>query len=174
MRSICPADDKRPQFRAWCHRQAFWEPKGKGKANLTFFMLQIALRARDRGRPDKPPRAHSPPRQPLGQWPHIRVPRVRASTARRGTRGRSSAALSRQVTRRARSFFFGAIRVPVPKPHRQARPLQTEAGNAKKALETTIPGVLRIRPPPIDSVLGPIRFSSARTPLPVSSVLAEE
>ena len=34
-------------------------------ANLAFFMLQIALRARDRGRPDKPPRAHSSPRQPL-------------------------------------------------------------------------------------------------------------
>ncbi len=56
------------------------------------------------------------------------------------------------------------------KPHRQAQPLQTEAGNAKKALETAIPGVLRIRPAPIDSVRGPVRFSSARTTLPVSSV----
>jgi hypothetical protein len=29
--SLRPADDNRPQFRAWCHRQAFWEPKGNGK-----------------------------------------------------------------------------------------------------------------------------------------------
>src|ERR1035438_1702980 len=41
---------------------------------------------------------------------------------------------------------------PRAKPHRRAQPLQSEAGNAKNALETAIPGVLRTRPAPIDSV----------------------
>ena len=38
--------------------------------------------------------------------------------------------------------------------HRRAQPLQSEAANAKKASETTIPGVLRMRPAPIDSMFG--------------------
>jgi len=42
--------------------------------------------------------------------------------------------------------------------------LQSEAANAKKASETAIPGVLRMRPAPIDSVLGLVRFSSAAAP----------
>jgi hypothetical protein len=54
------------------------------------------------------------------QWPHIRVPRVCASTAPCGTRGRSSATPSRQVTRRPCRFFLGAIRVPVPNPTDEA------------------------------------------------------
>src|ERR1039458_6990316 len=41
---------------------------------------------------------------------------------------------------------------PRAKPHRRAQPLQSEAGNAKNALETAIPGVLRTRPAPIDSI----------------------
>ena len=44
--------------------------------------------------------------------------------------------------------------------------MQSEAANAKKASETAIPGVLRMRPAPIDSVLGLVRFSSAPTPFP--------
>ena len=55
---------------------------------------------------------------------------------------------------------------PCGKPHSRAEPLQSEAASAKKASETAIPGVLRMRPAPIDSMLGLVRFSSARTPLP--------
>jgi hypothetical protein len=56
---------KGPNFEPGATARRFGNPKAMGKTNLTFFMLQIALRARDRGRPDKSPRAHSPPRQPL-------------------------------------------------------------------------------------------------------------
>jgi hypothetical protein len=56
---------KGPNFESGATARRFGNPKAMGKANLTFFMLQIALRARDRRRPDKSPRAHSSPRQPL-------------------------------------------------------------------------------------------------------------
>jgi hypothetical protein len=42
--------------------------------------------------------------------------------------------------------------------------LRPEAANAKKALETAIPGVLWMRPTPMDGGLGLVRFSSARPP----------
>ena len=52
-----PADDKRPQFRAWCHPQAFGGPQGNLGATLTFLMLQVALRARTHSpRPNPAPR----------------------------------------------------------------------------------------------------------------------
>ena len=53
---------------------------------------------------------------------------------------------------------------PCAKTQRRAQPLQSEAANAKKASETAIPGVLRMRPAPTDSVFGLVRFSNARTP----------
>jgi hypothetical protein len=72
----------------------------------------------------------------------------------------------RDETRTSRILLFGAIRVPVPKPHRRTQPLQSEAANARKTSETAIPGVLQMRPTPIHSVLGLVRFSSARTSFP--------
>ena len=77
----------------------------------------------------------------------------------------------RDETRTSRILLFGAIRVPVPNPHRRAQPLQSEAANAKKASETTIPGVLRMSPAPTDSVFGLGRFSNARTPFPSAETL---
>jgi hypothetical protein len=68
-------------------------------------------------------------------------------------------------------FLRRHSRVLVPRPHRRTQPLQAEAGNAQKALETTIPGVLQMRPAPIDSALGRVRFSIAHTPHFVSGVL---
>jgi hypothetical protein len=85
--------------------------------------------------------------------------------------GAGVAQLSPDRLRGELAAFSSAPFASLCQTHRQAQPLQTEAGNAKKPLETAIPGVLRIRPAPIDSVLGPVRFSRARTPLPVSSVL---
>jgi hypothetical protein len=66
-------------------------------------------------------------------------------------------------------LLFGASRVPVPNPHARAQPLQSEAVNAKKATETAILGVLRMRLAPIDSVVGLIRLSKARLPLSITS-----
>ena len=62
--SLRPADDKRPQFRAWCHRQAIWEPKRQW-AQPHVFHVPNRPEGKGRGRPDKSPRADSPPQQPL-------------------------------------------------------------------------------------------------------------
>jgi hypothetical protein len=89
---------KGPNFEPGATAKRFWNLKA-WEAKLTFLMLQIALRERERGRLAKSPRAYSPPREPLHFASRL-----------------ASADLSRQATRRAHSFFFGAIRVPVPNP----------------------------------------------------------
>src|ERR1017187_4823015 len=76
-----------------------------------------------------------------------------------------------QATTRSHSLPLVLVRRysrPYAKPHRRAQPLQSEAANARKASKTTIPGVLQMRPATMDSVLGLVRFSSARIPVPVS------
>jgi hypothetical protein len=70
---------------------------------------------------------------------------------------------ARDETRTSRILLFGAIRVPVPTPTVEPI-LQSEAANAKKASETIISGVLRMRLAPIDSVVGMGRGSHPHPP----------
>jgi hypothetical protein len=44
---------KGPNFDPGATARRFGNPKAMERTNLTFFMLQIALRARDRGRPER-------------------------------------------------------------------------------------------------------------------------
>ena len=99
------------------------------------------------------------------QWPHIRVPRVCASTAPCGTRGRSSAAPSRQVNPEASQVLSRRHSRPCAKPHRRAQPLQSEARSAKNAPESTICGVLPNRPTLQVVYVGWSQFPFPETPL---------
>jgi hypothetical protein len=75
--SLRPADDKRPQLRAWCHRQAFWEPRGNCGGQSHVFHVTNRPEGKGQGGgpinrlgliPRRGSRCTSPPNAPLA-WP---------------------------------------------------------------------------------------------------------